>query len=135
MTMQQEEIDFGFKTTKQWLKTHVDVKEIELNMFSEFYIDTIVNNLKINRKDAMFTAYQLLDSEKNVDYNNKCVCFNEKYIYVIFEEFTKSIISNSAKLKLELEIVRGISLEDVRKKTVRFTDYCTFLRCYSNGEY
>lgn len=112
-------IPIGPKTISElvnWLGEQVDIKKIPLNSLPGRTMQTAAFNachcilnehLQLNPDDMSFLAFQVVKNHKSSRY------FNDKYkddlIYVVLEENTGYISSNSNRLFLDLELNRGVS--------------------------
>ena len=82
-----------------------------------------------------FCAYKLLRTEKNQSYNKALNAVHGPFVYVVLEEETGYICSNSAKLYLQLRIEQGVSAEDRKQKSLLYRDYMGCVKAFQNGEY
>lgn len=77
-----------------------------------------------------FHIFQVEKNAKSNKYYNDDFC--EKFVYIIFEEHTGYIFSNSNQLFLELEVAQGVSQTEFDHEGIQFRsilahlamDYC-----------
>ena len=117
---------------ENWLKERLDVQQIPLTSFTEFFVSQLWNwaanhagneNTPVDPDKFQFVCYRLLDTARNAEYNQYTFCTHEPYIYVIFEKTADYLYSNCTKLDLELFAERGYSDADRRNNTFRFRHY------------
>ena len=127
----------SFEETLKWLSEKVDIIEIPLSSFTNFFLESqkfnavnaiTNNNLHLSSEDFEFIAYKLLSTSKNEAYNKKLV-------YILFELRTGYVISNSAKLQLEIVIQQGIGQYDYENNTEYLLYYISCLDRLKNKEY
>ena len=133
----------NFEELHHWLEVKVDIEEIPLSAFTTAFIkhldfnaeNAITNAAQLKAADFIFTAYKLLPTKKNETYNAKLNGKKEKFIYVILEEKTGYILTNNAKLHLELTIEKGISQNDYDHDTARLMEYISCIEHLEKKEY
>lgn len=143
VAMFKDSIPIGKKQTFElvdFLKNQVDVREIKLNdlpgnvakMVIFNAVHCILNNdLQLNSKDMSFLVFQIIKNEKSYKY------FTDKgqrgkFVYIVFEEHTGYISSNSNQLFLEFELARGVTQHEFDTEGNQFRslishlaiDYC-----------
>ena len=129
---------------KKWLAGEADVESISLSEFTGLFRRLLVYNVKnalynrtrqVKENEMKFCAYKLLRTEKNQPYNKALNAVHEPFVYVVLEEETGYICSNSAKLYLQLRIEQGVSAEDRKQKSLLYRDYMGCVKAFQNGEY
>ena len=132
----------SFEETLKWLSEKVDIIEIPLSSFTNFFLESqkfnainaiTNNNLHLSSEDFEFIAYKLLSTSKNEAYNEKLE--DEKFVYILFELRTRYVISNSAKLQLEIVIQQGIGQYDYENNTEYLLYYISCIDRLKNKEY
>ncbi len=129
---------------QNWLRKYIAVEPIPMSEFTNAYRKSVQFNLHnmMKRKGLSipdsaleYSAYRLLDTEANREYNEMLTATHEKFVHVIFEEKTNYIDSNSAKLFTELDIVRGVSAYDYENNTLDLISYISRIDQYLKHEY
>ena len=117
--MFKSSIPIGPKTISElvdWLRKQVDIKEIPLSLLHGRTLQTakynarhcILNNpLQLNPDDMFFLAFEVIINQKSSRYFD--TIYDHELIYVVLEEHTGYIFSNSNRLFLDLEFIRGVS--------------------------
>jgi hypothetical protein len=113
-------IPIGVKNTSELInimKTWVDVKEISLSDMYGYSMQSVIFNaehcilnedLQLSPNDMTFYAFEVIENKKS----NKYYCDKhqvDKFLYVVFEERTGYVWSNSNLLFVKLELERGVS--------------------------
>ena len=116
-TLKRAEEHSGKKSIEElenWLKERLDVQQIPLTSFTEFFVSQLWNwaanhagneNTPVDPDKFQFICYRLLDTARNAEYNQYTVCTHEPYIYVIFEKTADYLYSNCTKLDLDSRLV------------------------------
>ena len=136
--------DRDFNALITWLKTKVDVIQINLDTFSTTFIKHLELNAynaitnkrsSLSTKEFSFIAYKILNTSKSNTYIQKASVCGEPFYYVIFERETGYILSNVSKLYLELVIEQGIDEQYYNEKAEYFAFYTNCIRAYNAQEY
>ena len=115
----------SFEETLKWLSEKVDIIEIPLSSFTNFFLESqkfnainaiTNNNLHLSSEDFGFIA-------------------DGKFVYILFELRTRYVISNSAKLQLEIVIQQGIGQYDYENNTEYLLYYISCIDRLKNKEY
>ena len=129
--MFKDKIPVGVKTLAQVidvLKAKVDTEEIKvIDLDVDDILTTEVKvaafnayhcmdntNLQIKPEDMSFFVFKIVRNEKSKPYYDKMPeDIKHEGIYVILEEHTGYILSNSNSLFVELEVERGVSQHEI----------------------
>ena len=122
-------IPIGIKSTFELiniLKSKVDVEETSFKNFPYYNLQMLTNNathcvqnmeLQIKPDEMRFRIFRVIENEKSDKYN---VGTTKDFIFVVIEEHTRYICSNSNKLFLEMELASGVSQDEYNNEGLVF---------------
>ena len=109
------------------LKRQVDLKEVTAEDLQYLEADTAKYNascyidsrgLQLKPEEMSFIYFQVIENEKSAHYDN--VYPESGYIYIIIEEHSGYLTTNSNWLSIEIDFARGISQHDLDTEGVPF---------------
>ena len=86
-------------------------------------LNAISNSSKKNPNDLKIECYVIAKNSATANYYNDIEAYNYKELYVMIEYSTEYIDSNSIKLYNELVVFMGLSKDDIKMQTQRFSSY------------
>lgn len=135
--MFKSSIPIGPKTISElvdWLRKQVDIREMPLSALPGRTLQTakynashcILNNhLQLNPDDMFFLAFEMIKNQKSSRYFD--TIYDHNLIYVVLEEHTGYIFSNSNRLFLDLEFIRGVSQHEFDTEGDKFRSLLSHL--------
>ena len=112
--------------------TSVDLPAHILQIAESNATKCILNDaLQLDSSEMSISAYKVILSDKSKQYLGSEI-LDDDFIYVVFEEHTGYILSNSNRLFLDLEYARGVSQQEFDSEGDQFQsiiahmaiDYC-----------
>lgn len=114
-----------------YLKNKFDVVEIDFSELPSYKRDMLrenakhfVGNIKLNVeiKDMSFRYFKIIENEKSIEYVDPREAEYGNFLFLILEEKTKYMCSNSGKLLIEMTYVSGVSKESYLEEDYVFKD-------------
>ena len=114
-----------------YLKNKFDLVEIDFselpsykrNMFSEnakYFVGNIKLNVEI--EDMSFRFFKIIENEKSIEYVDPGESEYGNFLFLVLEEKTKYMSSNSGRLLTEMIYISGISEESYLEEDYVFKD-------------
>ena len=116
-------IPIGEKDSKDlinYLKNKFDLVEIDFSELPSYKRDMLsenakhsVRNIKLNveLKDMSFRYFKIIENEKSIEYVDPREAEYGDFLFLILEEKTKYMSTNSGKLLTEMTYISGVSKE------------------------
>lgn len=114
-----------------YLKNKFDLVEIDFSELPSYKKDMLresakyfVGNDKLNVeiKDMSFRYFKIIENEKSIEYVDPREAEYGNFLFLILEEKTKYMCSNSGKLLIEMTYVSGVSKESYLEEDYVFKD-------------
>ncbi len=137
-------IPIGVKSTSElidFLKSKVDVEEISFDDFPYYNLQMLTNNavhciqnmeLQIKPEDMLFRIFRVIKNEKSDKY---CEANSKDFMFVVIEEHTKYICSNSNRLFVEIDLASGISQDEYNNEGLLFRSLISHMAIASGEGY
>lgn len=119
-----------------YLKNKFDIVEIDFSELPSYKRDMLsesakhsLGNIKLNIdiKDMSFRYFKIIENEKSIEYVDPREAEYGDFLFLILEEKTKYISSNSGKLLIEMTYVSGVSKESYLEEDYVFKNLLSFL--------
>ena len=119
-----------------YLKNKFDLVEINFSELPSYKRDMLsenakysVENIKLNLeiKDMYFRFFKIIENEKSIEYVDPREAEYGNFLFLILEEKTKYMSSNSGKLLTEMTYVSGVSKESYLEEDYVFKNLLSFL--------
>lgn len=119
-----------------YLKNKFDLVEINFSELPSYKKDMLresakyfVGNDKLNVeiKDMSFRYFKIIENEKSIEYVDPREAEYGDFLFLILEEKTKYISSNSGRLLTEMIYISGISMESYLEEDLLFKELLSFL--------
>ena len=132
-------IPIGEKDSKDlinYLKNKFDLVEIDFSELPSYKKDMLresakysMGNDKLNVeiKDMSFRYFKIIENEKSIEYVDPREAEYGDFLFLILEEKTKYISSNSGRLLTEMTYVSGVSKESYLEEDYVFKNLLSFL--------
>ena len=114
-----------------YLKNKFDIVEMDFSELPSYKKDMLresakyyVGNDKLNVeiKDMSFRYFKIIENEKSIEYVDPREAEYGDFLFLILEEKTKYISSNSGRLLTEMTYVSGVSKESYLEEDYVFKD-------------
>lgn len=119
-----------------YLKNKFDLVEINFSELPSYKKDMLresakhsLGNIKLNVdiKDMYFRYFKIIENEKSIEYVDPREAEYGDFLFLILEEKTKYISSNSGRLLTEMIYISGISMESYLEEDLLFKELLSFL--------
>ncbi|WP_411355689.1 hypothetical protein [Peptoniphilus harei] len=119
-----------------YLKNKFDLVEMDFSELPSYKKDMLsesakhsLGNIKLNVeiKDMSFRYFKIIENEKSIEYVDPREAEYGDFLFLILEERTKYISSNSGKLLTEMIYISGISMESYLEEDLLFKELLSFL--------
>lgn len=119
-----------------YLKNKFDIVEIDFSELPSYKRDMLsesaehsLGNIKLNVeiKDMSFRYFKIIENEKSIEYVDPREAEYGDFLFLILEEKTKYISSNSGRLLTEMIYISGISMESYLEEDLLFKELLSFL--------
>ena len=119
-----------------YLKNKFDLVEIDFSELPSYKRDMLsenakyfVGNIKLNVEieDMSFRFFKIIENEKSIEYVDPREAEYGNFLFLILEEKTKYMSSNSGKLLTEMTYVSGVSKESYLEEDYVFKNLLSFL--------
>lgn len=114
-----------------YLKNKFDVVEIDFSELPSYKRDMLnenakysVGNIKLNLdiKDMSFRLFKIIENEKSIEYVDPRESEYGNFLFLVLEEKTKYMCTNSGRLLTEMIYISGISEESFLEEDYVFKD-------------
>ena len=119
-----------------YLKNKFDLVEINFSELPSYKRDMLresakhsLGNIKLNVeiKDMSFRYFKIIENEKSIEYVDPREAEYGDFLFLILEEKTKYMRTNSGKLLTEMTYISGISEESYLEEDLVFKNLLSFL--------
>ncbi|WP_295148087.1 hypothetical protein [uncultured Peptoniphilus sp.] len=119
-----------------YLKNKFDIVEINFSELPSYKRDMLresakhsLGNIKLNVeiKDMSFRYFKIIENEKSIEYVDPREAEYGNFLFLVLEEKTKYMSSNSGKLLIEMTYVSGVSEESYLEEDDVFKNLLSFL--------
>lgn len=119
-----------------YLKNKFDLVEINFSELPSYKKDMLSESAKysmendklnVERKDMSFRFFKIIENEKSIEYVDPREAEYGNFLFLILEEKTKYMSSNSGKLLIEMTYISGISMESYLEEDLVFKNLLSFL--------
>ena len=127
-------IPIGERDSKElisYLKNKFDLVEIDFSELPSYKKNMLrenakyfVGNIKLNVeiKDMSFRLFKIIENEKSIEYVDPREAEHGNFLFLILEEKTKYMCTNSGRLLIEMTYISGVSKESYLEEDYVFKD-------------
>lgn len=114
----------------EYVKQHLTIVPSK-KQFNKKILDII--DPKLIKQELEVICLDVIKDEKSQEYYDSK--WQKEDVYIVYELNHNYLNSNCNLLVLEMNLLRGISLNDIENKTNRYVDYMCSIRHLVNKEY
>lgn len=124
------------KDLMDYLKNKFDVVELnfsELPPYKKYMLSEnakyFVGNIKLNVEieDMSFRLFKIIENEKSIEYVDPREAEYGNFLFLVLEEKTKYMSTNSGRLLTEMIYISGVSKESYLEEDLVFKNLLSFL--------